>query len=127
MGVTSSLHAGSSGAALVEELAPLRENALDGHPWRDWAEWAASARRTRRASGCRAPPRAGTAARTSRWEPLRSERVAEVAYDHLQGDRFRHATTFRRWRPDKPVERLPVRPAGDDRRVRAGAHLRGRG
>ena len=36
------------------------------------------------------------------WEPLRAERVAEVAYDHLQGDRFRHATTFKRWRPDKP-------------------------
>ena len=35
------------------------------------------------------------------WEPLRIERVCEVAYDHLQGDRFRHATTFRRWRPDK--------------------------
>jgi ATP-dependent DNA ligase len=47
---------------------------------------------------------------TSRWnrgkdlsgEPLRAERVAEVAYDHQQGDRFRHATTFQRWRPDKP-------------------------
>ena len=38
------------------------------------------------------------------WEPLRVERVAEVAYDHLQGDRFRHATTFKRWRPDKPPE-----------------------
>ena len=35
------------------------------------------------------------------WEPLRPERVAEVKYDHLQGDRFRHATTFLRWRPDK--------------------------
>ena len=35
------------------------------------------------------------------WEPLRAERVVEVAYDHLQGDRFRHGTTFRRWRPDK--------------------------
>ena len=39
------------------------------------------------------------------WEPLRIERVCEVAYDHLQGDRFRHATTFQRWRPDKqPAE-----------------------
>ena len=35
------------------------------------------------------------------WEPLRPELVAEVAYDHLQGDRFRHATTFSRWRPDR--------------------------
>ena len=38
------------------------------------------------------------------WEPLRPERVAEVKYDHLQGDRFRHAATFLRWRPDKPAE-----------------------
>jgi ATP-dependent DNA ligase len=35
------------------------------------------------------------------WEPLRPERVCEVKYDHLQGHRFRHATTFLRWRPDK--------------------------
>lgn len=38
------------------------------------------------------------------WEPLRIERVCEVAYDHLQGDRFRHATTFVRWRPDRAAE-----------------------
>ena len=39
------------------------------------------------------------------WEPLRIERVCEVEYDHLQGDRFRHATTFQRWRPDRsPAE-----------------------
>ena len=35
------------------------------------------------------------------WEPLRLERVCEVKYDHLQGDRFRHAAVFERWRPDK--------------------------
>ena len=35
------------------------------------------------------------------WEPLRIERVCEVKYDHLQGDRFRHAAIFARWRPDK--------------------------
>jgi hypothetical protein len=86
--------------ALVEELAPLRENALDGHPWAEWAEWEAAARE----SGQRMP---GATSRWNRdrdlsWEPLRAERVCEVAYDHLQGDRFRHATTFRRWRPDKP-------------------------
>jgi ATP-dependent DNA ligase len=85
--------------ALVEELAPLRENALDGHPWAEWAEWEAQAR----ASGQRMP---GAASRWNRdreltWEPLRPERVCEVGYDHLQGDRFRHATTFLRWRPDK--------------------------
>ena len=36
------------------------------------------------------------------WEPLRPERVCEVKYDHLQGDRFRHAAQFLRWREDKP-------------------------
>jgi ATP-dependent DNA ligase len=86
-------------ARLVDELAPLRENALDGHPWAEWAEWEAAARE----SGQRMP---GAASRWNRdrdltWEPLRAERVCEVAYDHLQGDRFRHATTFVRWRPDK--------------------------
>jgi ATP-dependent DNA ligase len=55
------------------------------------------------ASGQRVP---GATSRWNRgkdlsWEPLRLERVAEVAYDHLQGDRFRHATTFVRWRVDK--------------------------
>jgi ATP-dependent DNA ligase len=88
--------------ALVEELAPLRENALSGHPWAEWAEWEAAAR----ASGQRMP---GAKSRWSRdrdltWEPLRAERVCEVAYDHLQGDRFRHATTFLRWRPDRSPE-----------------------
>ena len=35
------------------------------------------------------------------WEPLRPELVLEVAYDHMQGDRFRHTAQFRRWRSDK--------------------------
>jgi ATP-dependent DNA ligase len=88
--------------ALVEELAPLRENALEGHPWAEWAEWEAQAR----ASGQRMP---GATSRWNRerdlsWEPLRAERVCEVAYDHLQGDRFRHATTFLRWRTDRTPE-----------------------
>jgi ATP-dependent DNA ligase len=86
-------------AELAALLAPLREGAVDGHPWRDWADWQAEAE----ASGQRVP---GATSRWNRgkdlgWEPLRLERVAEVAYDHLQGARFRHATQFRRWRPDK--------------------------
>jgi ATP-dependent DNA ligase len=89
---------------LVEELAPLRENALAGHPWAEWAEWEAAARAAAGESGQRMP---GATSRWNRdrdlsWEPLRAERVCEVGYDHLQGDRFRHATTFLRWRPDKP-------------------------
>jgi ATP-dependent DNA ligase len=101
VGVTSSF-SWDRRAELVAELAPLREDAMEGHPWGNWAEWAAELE----ASGQRVP---GTTSRWNRgkdlsWEPLRAERVAEVAYDHLQGDRFRHATTFKRWRPDKPPE-----------------------
>jgi ATP-dependent DNA ligase len=89
-------------AELVTELAPLRERAMDGHPWAEWAEWAEAAA----ASGQRVP---GATSRWNRgrdlsWEPLRPERVVEVAFDHLQGDRFRHATTFVRWRPDRRPE-----------------------
>ena len=35
------------------------------------------------------------------WQPLRPELVVEVAYEHMQGARFRHMAQFRRWRPDK--------------------------
>jgi ATP-dependent DNA ligase len=103
VGVTSSF-SWDRRAALAEELAPLRENALEGHPWKEWAEWADLGAAD--ASGQRLP---GAASRWNRgkdlsWEPLRAERVVEVAYDHLQGDRFRHGTTFQRWRPDKRPE-----------------------
>jgi ATP-dependent DNA ligase len=89
-------------AELVAELAPLREGAMDGHPWAEWSEWADAAA----ASGQRVP---GATSRWNRgrdlsWEALRPERVVEVAFDHLQGDRFRHGTTFVRWRPDKRPE-----------------------
>jgi ATP-dependent DNA ligase len=103
VGITSSF-SWERREALATELAPLREHAIDGHPWGEWAEWAAAGAAD--ASGQRLP---GATSRWNRgkdlsWEPLRPERVAEVAYDHLQGDRFRHATTFKRWRPDKPPE-----------------------
>jgi ATP-dependent DNA ligase len=100
VGVTSSF-SWDRRAALATELEPLRRDALEGHPWKEWAEWADLG--AANASGQRLP---GATSRWNRgkdlsWEPLRLERVAEVAYDHLQGDRFRHATTFLRWRPDK--------------------------
>jgi ATP-dependent DNA ligase len=103
VGITSSF-SWDRRAALVKELEPLRTNAMDGHPWAEWADWAGLG--SADASGQRLP---GATSRWNRgkdlsWEPLRLERVAEVAYDHLQGDRFRHATTFKRWRPDKPPE-----------------------
>jgi ATP-dependent DNA ligase len=92
-GVTSSFTAARR-KALVEELAPLREGARESHPWREWSSW----------EGPQRMP--GATSRWNRgkdlsWEPLRLERVCEVAYDHLQGTRFRHATTFVRWRLDK--------------------------
>ena len=85
--------------ALVAELTPLREGALAGHPWHDWA----TPELAEAAYGRRMP---GAASRWNRgkdlsWQPLRVERVAEVAYDHLQGERFRHATRLVRWRPDR--------------------------
>ncbi|MBA3778328.1 MAG: ATP-dependent DNA ligase [Chloroflexi bacterium] len=98
VGVTSSFRM-ERRAALVAELEPLRQEALQGHPWSEWAAWA-----TETAEGGQRMP--GATSRWNRgkdlsWEPLRIERACEVAYDHLQGDRFRHGTTFRRWRPDK--------------------------
>ncbi len=101
VGITSSF-TWDRRASLLKELEPLRANATEGHPWSEWAEWAGLG--SADASGQRMP---GATSRWNRgkdlsWEPLRPERVVEVAYDHLQGDRFRHATTFKRWRPDKP-------------------------
>jgi ATP-dependent DNA ligase len=94
VGVTSSFTA-EKRKQLVAELLPLRQGAAESHPWREWAQWTGDQRMP------------GASSRWNRgkdlsWEPLRIERVCEVAYDHLQGDRFRHATTFLRWRPDKP-------------------------
>jgi ATP-dependent DNA ligase len=81
---------------LVVELAPLRENALEEHPWKEWAE--ANGTGGNRMPGGQSRWSAG---KDLSWEPLRIERVCEVKYDHLQGNRFRHAATFLRWRPDR--------------------------
>jgi ATP-dependent DNA ligase len=84
---------------LVEFLAPYRENTLADHPWRRWAEHGAADGE----AGHRMP---GGQSRWSQgkdlaWEPLRPELVVEVAYEHMQGSRFRHMAQFRRWRSDK--------------------------
>ena len=97
---------------LADELAPLRENALEAHPWRGWAEQDAAAQKAARTGEAPAVDAQRMPGATSRWsggkdlswQPLRISRVCEVKYDHLQGDRFRHATTFVRWRLDKPPE-----------------------
>jgi len=81
---------------LVQELKPLREKALEKHPWREWAD--AESHAGRRMPGGQSRWSAG---KDLSWEPLRVERVCEVKYDHMQGDRFRHAAVFLRWRPDK--------------------------
>ncbi len=83
---------------LAAELAPLREGALEGHPWRDWAAQAEQDDPEQRMPGGKSRWNRG---KDMGWEPLRVERVCEVAYDHLQGSRFRHATRFLRWRPDR--------------------------
>jgi ATP-dependent DNA ligase len=82
--------------SLVTELEPLRAGAMDDHPWRAWAESGANVQS--RMPGAQSRWSAG---KDLSWEPLRIERVCEVKYDHLQGDRFRHAAIFLRWRPDK--------------------------
>ena len=79
---------------LVGELEPYRVDSLDGHPWAGWAEMEDAGRKPGGHSRWNAK-------RDLSWQPLRIELVCEVAYDHLQGNRFRHATTFRRWRPDR--------------------------
>jgi ATP-dependent DNA ligase len=81
---------------LVEELAPLRSNAIENHPWGEWAQ--AQAGEVNRRPGMQSRWSTG---KDLSWEPLRIERVCEVKYDHLQGNRFRHAATFLRWRLDK--------------------------
>jgi ATP-dependent DNA ligase len=93
---------------LAQDLAPLRENALADHPWRDWAQASVAASEPSPGEPPDARRMPGATSRWSggkdlAWEPLRPERVVEVKYDHLQGNRFRHATTFLRWRDDKPA------------------------
>ncbi len=115
---------------LLDEIAPLRDGALDGHPWRDWAAAEAEQREAaQRKPGATSRWNAG---KDLSWEPLRIERVAEVGYAHIQGDprpaiaggsgdhdwapaRFRHATRLVRWRPDRTTdsctyEQLDVTP-----------------
>jgi len=94
VGVTSSFTMAMR-RELVKELEPLRKNALSDHPWR---EWAAVEGEMQRMPGGQSRWSAG---KDLSWEPLRIERVCEVKYDHMQGDRFRHGAIFLRWRPDK--------------------------
>ncbi|MGW4852673.1 ATP-dependent DNA ligase [Streptomyces sp. NPDC004288] len=86
-------------AELVEELEPLRMDPPDGHPWAAWADEAAH-------EGSRLPgaPSRWSGKKDLSWVALRPERVCEVGYDHMEGDRFRHTAQFKRWRPDRNPE-----------------------
>jgi ATP-dependent DNA ligase len=75
---------------LVDELEPLRARAADGHPWFDEKGW-----------GPGGTPSRWNAGKDLSFEPLRPELVVEVAYDYMEGSRFRHTGQFRRWRPDR--------------------------
>jgi ATP-dependent DNA ligase len=117
VGVTSSFTMAAR-KSLVNELEPLRKNALAKHPWREWADTDAQPARRGLGGGGRMPGGHSrwSAGKDLSWEPLRVERVCEVKYDHLQGDRFRHGATFLRWRPDKSpddcrYDQLEVTPA----------------
>ena len=83
-------------AALMTELEPLRMASVEGHPWQEWGS--AEAQAADRLPG---GPSRWTGKKDLSWLPLRPERVVEVAYDHMQGERFRHTAQFRRWRPDR--------------------------
>ena len=88
---------------LAKFLEPYRIDALVAHPWKEWAEHETEPD----GSGAGVPQRMpGGQSRWSQgkdlsWEPVRPELVVEVAYDHMQGSRFRHIAQFRRWRFDK--------------------------
>ncbi len=88
----SNARAGSCARPYFE---PLRKDALAEHPWRHWAELSEGGQRVPGAQS------RWSAGKDLSWEPVRIERVCEVKYDHMQGDRFRHAATFLRWRPDR--------------------------
>jgi len=100
VGVTSSFTMAKR-KALVALLEPLRRDAAANHPWREWMEAMGAVTEGQRMPGGHSRWSAG---KDLSWEPLRIERVCEVKYDHMQGDRFRHAATFLRWRDDKPLK-----------------------
>ncbi|MEM9113990.1 MAG: ATP-dependent DNA ligase [Myxococcota bacterium] len=96
VGITSSFRH-EQRKALAEELEPLRVQPSEAHPWREYASASSDERRPVAQSRW-------SQGKDLTWEPLRIERVVEVSYDHLEGHRFRHAATFRRWRLDRTPE-----------------------
>jgi ATP-dependent DNA ligase len=83
---------------LAQFLKPYRTDALAAHPWKHWAEGTEAGEAVNRMPGGQSRWSQG---KDLSWQPLRPELVVEVAYDHMQGSRFRHTAQFRRWRTDK--------------------------
>jgi ATP-dependent DNA ligase len=83
---------------LVKFLEPYQKKAFADHPWKAWAEEEHATGEPHRMPGGQSRWSSG---KDLSWEPLRPELVVQVAYDHMQGDRFRHTAQFRRWRDDK--------------------------
>jgi ATP-dependent DNA ligase len=81
---------------LVDELAPYRLEDLAAHPWGAWAQ--AEGQAADRMPGAQSR---WNATKDLSWVALRPELVCEVAYDHMEGTRFRHTTQFRHWRHDR--------------------------
>ena len=79
---------------LFTELQPLVAD-FDGHPW-NWAAHQAGERTPRKNEFSR-----WNAGKDLSFVPLQPERVVEVRYDHMEGERFRHTAQFNRWRPDR--------------------------
>ncbi len=82
---------------LFAELQPL-VTGIDDHPW-SWAAHEGGERTPRQGEGSR-----WNAGKDLSFVALRPERVVEVRYDHMEGERFRHTTQFNRWRPDRTPE-----------------------
>ncbi|WP_028478020.1 ATP-dependent DNA ligase [Nocardia sp. CNY236] len=97
VGVASSFTAARR-AELVQTLAPLRDNALDNHPWRDWADAAGTA-----TDGGAMPGAVSrwTGGKDLSWQALRPELVAEIRYEHVQSGRLRHGGRLVRFRSDR--------------------------
>ncbi|MEZ5116986.1 MAG: ATP-dependent DNA ligase [Candidatus Nanopelagicales bacterium] len=95
VGVASSFTAARR-ADLVDELAAYALDDLSEHPWSEWAD--AQAHASGRMPGAVSR---WTGGKDLSWTPLRPDLVAEVGYDHLEGDRFRHVAQWKRWRPDR--------------------------
>ena len=89
---------------LLDELAPYRDNAAEGHPWMGWLDADGKAPATGLGElGQRIPGAVSrwTGKKDLSWEPVRPDLVVEVGYEAMEGDRFRHTAQFKRWRPDR--------------------------